>query len=480
MLDIQVVETEWVKNSTVRNQHDATFGNEILRNPVIPNRTEGFTSSTPWHLTNTYFPLYAQILIATFCVAMIIPAIFGNILALYTFCTIPRLRRYNNYYLVSLAVCDLVGGIVIMPVYGTYWTLGYWPFGNLACEVYKFINHIFTHATFLSVLVIAVDRYRALHYPIRHLQEQTAKHALKMISATYIIPLIIWSPLKLIQNFSDIIKFVFIENHCLPFYSNNIGFVITVSFFSFLPMVITTVIYIEVYRIASRARSRTYCSKIKPKEKINFKGRVYRRPSRSCPVHHVDETESSFTTLKSDLCSSQLPATRRAFKRSCSTVEFTQSTFINPTFENDIDDTKDDLVNSDKTVRTLKRYFSADNLFKRPPQLTSQDKQLSFTSIKKESSRATKTLTLTYFAMVLSGLPWTITSIVSQFCRPCIPYYFAQASVFIIHVSSTLDPLCYAAANPQFRDAFLQVLRYKRQKNGHGGKSSNEDTGTTS
>ncbi len=419
MLDIHAIETAWVLNSTTEITRNSSRGRAF-------NNTNGCDSTA--YFNNSNLKLYAQILISIFCCAMIIPAVFGNILAIYTFCKTPRLRRYNNYYLVSLAFLDLVGGLIIMPVYGTYWVMGYWPFGRLACEVYKFINHIFTHATFLSVLVIAVDRRRALRHPFRHLQDQTVKHAMKMISATYIIPLIIWSPLKLIQNFTDMIEYVCYENQCLPFYSNKIGLVITVSLFSFLPMFITTIIYIEVSRIARKARLRTYCSQTKKQEKTTFRGRLYRRPSRSFPEQHINEPESSLSTKQdANLCSPKSPPKSRSFKRSFSTgVELTHSTFINPVFE---DDSNISIEHANKTNRRLTRYFSADNLFNRPRKLSHQDKHVSFTSIKNESSRATKTLTLTYFAMILSGLPWTITSMVSQFCKPCIPYYVTQVSM---------------------------------------------------
>ena len=54
-----------------------------------------------------------------------------------------------------------------------------------------------------------------------------------------------------------------------------------------------------------------------------------------------------------------------------------------------------------------------------------------------------------------------------------------QASVFIVHVSSTLDPLCYAAANPLFRTAFGSVFGIfcpGKRKEGKEDKRSNKET----
>lgn len=400
----------------------AEVGINRFRSPVL-NQSEESTISTPRY-GNIYedLPIYAQIAIAIYCIVLIVPAIIGNVLVLYTFCTISRLRRYNNYYLVSLAFCDLVGGVLIMPFYGTYWVLGYWPFGRLICEIYKFINHVFTQATFLSVFVIAVDRYRALRYPIRHLQEQTAKHAMIMISSTYVIPLMIWSPLKLVQNFSDAISYVRIEKHCLPFYSTHLSLVITVSLLTLLPMVLTTIIYIKVYRIARKARARTnMIDNLKKKTKVKHQGRLYRRPSRCNPDQPIDETEITKSTQ--NLCSAQSPKPPKIFKRSFSTgVRFNDETcFINPIYDSSTEEN-----HIEKSGRRLTRYLSAEHLFKRPPSLAAQGKQLSFKSSKNESSRATKTLTLTYFAMILSGLPWTIIAIISQFCMTCFPKSLSQ------------------------------------------------------
>ena len=305
-----------------------------------------------------------------------------------------------------------------MPSYGTYWVLGYWPFGRLVCEIYKFINHVFTQATFLSVFVIAFNRYRALRHPIRHLQEQTAKHALIMISSTYIIPLLIWPSLKLVQNISDAISYVRIENHCLPFYSTHLSLVITVSLLTFLPMVLTTIIYIEVYRIARKARTRTNIIDIssKRKRKLSIKEDFIDDHLAVVPINqlmklkqqnqhrtYVFRNHQNHQRFLKDRF--QLESNLRA-KHVLLTLIYDSSTE-----ENHIE----------KSGRRLTRYLSAEHLFKRPPSLAAQGKQLSFKSSKNESSRATKTLTLTYFAMILSGLPWTIIAITTQFCMTCIP-----------------------------------------------------------
>ena len=143
---------------------------------------------TEWNLTPQ------NMTIAVFSGIINTITLFGNFLVLYAYCTTPKLRTYTNYYVVSLAISDIVAGGITMPIYSVYWVLGYWPFSSAFCDAYLYINHVFIHISIMAIVVIAYDRWQALAMPFKHLRKRTWQHALCLISFSYIIPFLVWLP----------------------------------------------------------------------------------------------------------------------------------------------------------------------------------------------------------------------------------------------------------------------------------------------
>ena len=143
---------------------------------------------TEWNLTPQ------NLTIAVFSGIINTITLFGNFLVLYAYCTTPKLRTYTNYFVVSLAISDIIAGGITMPIYSVYWVLGYWPFSNAFCDAYLYINHVFIHISIMAIVVIAYDRWQALAKPFQHLRKRTWKHAMCLISLSYIIPFLVWLP----------------------------------------------------------------------------------------------------------------------------------------------------------------------------------------------------------------------------------------------------------------------------------------------
>ncbi len=91
--------------------------------------------------------------------------IVGNLIVLYSYITTKKLQIYANYFVVGLALVDLIAGVFVLPVFSLYFINGIWVFSEQLCEACKFINHVVVLASYLFTLVICVDRYQALKYP---------------------------------------------------------------------------------------------------------------------------------------------------------------------------------------------------------------------------------------------------------------------------------------------------------------------------
>ena len=119
-------------------------------------------------------PTKLNMILGVAMVFLIIPTVTGNGLILIAFWKSRRLRTYFNYFICSMAFADLSVGAINMPVSSIQFFSGRWPFGPRACLIFSIIDHIFVHVSVLSVVVIAIDRYKSLADPLLHLRRRVS------------------------------------------------------------------------------------------------------------------------------------------------------------------------------------------------------------------------------------------------------------------------------------------------------------------
>jgi len=124
----------------------------------------------------------------------------GNVLVMAAVACEPCLQAgVTNYFVVSLAVADLVIGAVVMP-FGIVIevTGGWWPFGADWCDVWHSFDVLASTASILNLSVIALDRYWAITDPIAYPGRMSTARAFVFIglvwvcSATISFPAIAW------------------------------------------------------------------------------------------------------------------------------------------------------------------------------------------------------------------------------------------------------------------------------------------------
>ena len=80
----------------------------------------------------------------TFLVIIIIMALFGNVLVVIAFAAFQKLRSMTNYFIVSLAVADILVATISMPVWFAYLITGpKWMFDSWIQQVQKFLLFFF-------------------------------------------------------------------------------------------------------------------------------------------------------------------------------------------------------------------------------------------------------------------------------------------------------------------------------------------------
>ncbi len=126
----------------------------------------------------------------TLC-TIIFLAIFSNLLVVISVMRYHKLRHINNYFLVSLAVADLLVACFAMTFNATVAITGHWKFGYYICDLWNSLDVHFSTVSTLHLCCISVDRYYAIVRPLKYTSYMTVKVAWVMIGVAWTAPTLI-------------------------------------------------------------------------------------------------------------------------------------------------------------------------------------------------------------------------------------------------------------------------------------------------
>lgn len=99
---------------------------------------------------------------------LILLTISGNVLVCLAVCASRRLRCLTNCFIVSLAVTDLLLGLIVLPLSALLQLTNEWPLGPAFCNFYISMDVMLCTASILTLLAISLDRYLAVTMPLRY------------------------------------------------------------------------------------------------------------------------------------------------------------------------------------------------------------------------------------------------------------------------------------------------------------------------
>ncbi|XP_078658827.1 neuropeptide FF receptor 2-like [Branchiostoma floridae x Branchiostoma belcheri] len=91
--------------------------------------------------------------------------VVGNVIVCGVVIKTPRLRTVTNYFILNLAVSDLLVAIFCMPFTLVEHILTDYQFGDVMCRVNPMIQGISVAASVYTMTAIAYDRYKAIVFP---------------------------------------------------------------------------------------------------------------------------------------------------------------------------------------------------------------------------------------------------------------------------------------------------------------------------
>ncbi|CAH1795252.1 unnamed protein product [Owenia fusiformis] len=114
----------------------------------------------------------------------------GNVIVIIAVYITPALQSLTGFFIVSLAVSDILVGALVMP-FAIYREVrnGYWPFGNAICDLSKSLDIMFSTASIYNLLCVAIDRYFAICRPFFYHERFNKKVVISMIACCWILPI---------------------------------------------------------------------------------------------------------------------------------------------------------------------------------------------------------------------------------------------------------------------------------------------------
>ncbi|RWS24943.1 G-protein coupled receptor-like protein [Leptotrombidium deliense] len=236
------------------------------------NGIEDYDIADSQRLTLFKKPIYS--LLFLICVEVIIVAknkAFGN-------------KSTTNYFIYSLAVSDLIVGVMVMPTGIICFITDDWIFGQLWCEIWQTFDLFSCTASILNLCAISLDRYWAISEPLNYTIKMKKTYvtllilSIWVVSAFVTLPPMIWNRI-LQQNSCDPHS---CECHSLAVHPPYVIFLTTTTFF--IPLVLMSFVNYRTYRIAVKQIYAIY-SENSPKKT-------------SVPLRHITSVEKQKASKK--------------------------------------------------------------------------------------------------------------------------------------------------------------------------------------
>ncbi|XP_035273321.1 D(4) dopamine receptor-like [Anguilla anguilla] len=142
-------------------------------------------------VSDTYYNFPALI----FGILLTIVIICGNVLVCLSVYTENALKTTTNYFIVSLAVADLLLAVLVLPlfVYSEFQG-GVWALNMTLCDGLMTMDVMLCTASIFNLCAISIDRFIAVSVPLNYNRKYVDQRQIILLSGTWVLALAVASP----------------------------------------------------------------------------------------------------------------------------------------------------------------------------------------------------------------------------------------------------------------------------------------------
>ncbi|KAI6230097.1 7 transmembrane receptor [Aphelenchoides fujianensis] len=203
-----------------------------------------------------FFRIFTIICVLTILVVLVV---LGNALVIAAVIMRRRLRSATGLLILSLAVADLLVGLVILPFSIANEVLhSYWVFGAKWCTIWLSVDIWLCTASIYNLVAISIDRYIAIIKPLNYPMLVTKFRARCIVAAVWVVSFIICLPSFVLAS-SEKQKGMGKEScRCTPANSGMAYIVFSASSSFYIPMIVVIFVYVRIYIAACAATKSVY------------------------------------------------------------------------------------------------------------------------------------------------------------------------------------------------------------------------------
>lgn len=204
----------------------------------------------------TVYPLPVRVSLYMILGVTVILTVCGNLLVTLSIAYFKQLHTPTNYLIASLALSDLLLGLLVMFPSMIQCVETCWYFGDIFCKVYMSSDVMLCTASILNLSFISLDRHYAVCQPLLYRRKITVNVVLVMILLSWSISALIgFGMIFLKLNIVGVEEFyrrnIACEGGCVLFQSILSSTVSSVLSF-YIPGIIMLCVYLKIFLVAQR------------------------------------------------------------------------------------------------------------------------------------------------------------------------------------------------------------------------------------
>ncbi|XP_068569344.1 5-hydroxytryptamine (serotonin) receptor 2C, G protein-coupled-like 1 [Cebidichthys violaceus] len=383
----------------------------------------------------------------------------GNILVILAVSLEKKLQNATNFFLRSLAVADMLVGILVMPISLINILYDYaWPLPSTLCPIWIYLDVLFSTASIMHLCAISLDRYVAIRNPIEHSRFNSRTKAMMKIAAVWTISIGVSMPIPVIGLHNE--DKVFVNGSCVL---NEERFMLIGSFVAFfIPLVIMVVTYGLTIQVLQRQATVFLCEAKSSSQQPLHTPAMTNTLQIPTSTFHIPQ----ITTLAPSDSQELKPPPPQSRRNTLSCLKGAESSILRST------STPDSLsiIPSTEVVSQLSSPAAGQG---RSDSSGCHGRRGMMQAIKNER-RASKVLGIVFFLFLIMWCPFFITNVTFVLCRgscnESLLNDLLNVFVWVGYISSGVNPLVYTLFNKTYRRAFSSYIRcrYKVGANAAG------------